>query len=159
MFVFFSSRRRQTRCALVTGVQTCALPISAAWVISLPNSTVPAKISSSTGSARASSTAASPRRQRIRRKTVPKGLALQADIGVVVGMVGRRQAANDLCVDGGLRRRADLFGNEHLDEPAAARIRAVPAPIVGDAVPQRHLQAPPRGTVPRDRPARLPAAR
>src|SRR3546814_7304524 len=27
-FVFFLSRRRQTRCALVTGVQTCALPIS-----------------------------------------------------------------------------------------------------------------------------------
>src|SRR3546814_10800124 len=26
----FSSRRRHTRCALVTGVQTCALPI---WVI------------------------------------------------------------------------------------------------------------------------------
>src|SRR3546814_7340097 len=28
MFFFFSSRRRHTRCALVTGVQTCALPIS-----------------------------------------------------------------------------------------------------------------------------------
>src|SRR3546814_19732667 len=29
MYVFcFSSRRRHTRCALVTGVQTCALPIS-----------------------------------------------------------------------------------------------------------------------------------
>src|SRR3546814_10811714 len=27
---FFSSRRRHTRCALVTGVQTCALPI---WVL------------------------------------------------------------------------------------------------------------------------------
>src|SRR3546814_6572617 len=27
---FFSSRRRHTRCALVTGVQTCALPISPA---------------------------------------------------------------------------------------------------------------------------------
>src|SRR3546814_10081226 len=27
---FFSSRRRHTRCALVTGVQTCALPILAA---------------------------------------------------------------------------------------------------------------------------------
>src|SRR3546814_6292967 len=27
VFFFFSSRRRQTRCALVTGVQTCALPI------------------------------------------------------------------------------------------------------------------------------------
>src|SRR3546814_4922998 len=34
-FFFFSSRRRHTRCALVTGVQTCALPIldeaAAAW--------------------------------------------------------------------------------------------------------------------------------
>src|SRR3546814_3396134 len=28
VFVFFTSRRRHTRCALVTGVQTCALPIS-----------------------------------------------------------------------------------------------------------------------------------
>src|SRR3546814_2319847 len=28
-FFFFSSRRRHTRCALVTGVQTCALPI---WI-------------------------------------------------------------------------------------------------------------------------------
>src|SRR3546814_7354274 len=29
IFLFFSSRRRHTRCALVTGVQTCALPIYA----------------------------------------------------------------------------------------------------------------------------------
>src|SRR3546814_7715811 len=29
MVFVFSSRRRHTRCALVTGVQTCALPISA----------------------------------------------------------------------------------------------------------------------------------
>src|SRR3546814_15888330 len=29
VFFFFSSRRRHTRCALVTGVQTCALPILA----------------------------------------------------------------------------------------------------------------------------------
>src|SRR3546814_6453659 len=29
---FFSSRRRHTRCALVTGVRTCALPSSAASV-------------------------------------------------------------------------------------------------------------------------------
>src|SRR3546814_5240054 len=28
---FFSSRRRHTRCALVTGVQTCALPICEGW--------------------------------------------------------------------------------------------------------------------------------
>src|SRR3546814_5834391 len=30
LFFFFSSRRRHTRCALVTGVQTCALPI---WTV------------------------------------------------------------------------------------------------------------------------------
>src|SRR3546814_8692920 len=30
---FFSSRRRHTRCALVTGVQTCALPISREYYI------------------------------------------------------------------------------------------------------------------------------
>src|SRR3546814_17294817 len=29
MYFFFSSRRRHTRCELVTGVQTCALPICA----------------------------------------------------------------------------------------------------------------------------------
>src|SRR3546814_5559605 len=30
----FSSRRRHTRCALVTGVQTCALPISrTTWIV------------------------------------------------------------------------------------------------------------------------------
>src|SRR3546814_10077840 len=33
---FFSSRRRHTRCALVTGVQTCALPIFAATSIPRP---------------------------------------------------------------------------------------------------------------------------
>src|SRR3546814_2086080 len=27
LYFFFSSRRRHTRCAVVTGVQTCALPI------------------------------------------------------------------------------------------------------------------------------------
>src|SRR3546814_8545509 len=32
MLFFFSSRRRHTRCALVTGVQTCALPISGGMV-------------------------------------------------------------------------------------------------------------------------------
>src|SRR3546814_4228006 len=32
LLFFFSSRRRHTRCALVTGVQTCALPISKADV-------------------------------------------------------------------------------------------------------------------------------
>src|SRR3546814_16474459 len=33
MLCFFSSRRRHTRCALVTGVQTCALPICGAYLL------------------------------------------------------------------------------------------------------------------------------
>src|SRR3546814_4746260 len=33
VFFFFSSRRRHTRCALVTGVQTCALPIWYRFVV------------------------------------------------------------------------------------------------------------------------------
>src|SRR3546814_18411420 len=37
MCFFFSSRRRHTRCALVTGVQTCALPISADNVLLTPS--------------------------------------------------------------------------------------------------------------------------
>src|SRR3546814_5271694 len=36
MYFFFSSRRRHTRCALVTGVQTCALPIYPAMLIGVP---------------------------------------------------------------------------------------------------------------------------
>src|SRR3546814_4673720 len=35
MFFFFSSRRRHTSCALVTGVQTCALPILQAELTAL----------------------------------------------------------------------------------------------------------------------------
>src|SRR3546814_13980470 len=42
MLFFFSSRRRHTRCALVTGVQTCALPICSC---ALTAGTVPAATS------------------------------------------------------------------------------------------------------------------
>src|SRR3546814_19924947 len=46
MFFFFSSRRRHTRCALVTGVQTCALPISSAResAVQLPETLAPAPL-------------------------------------------------------------------------------------------------------------------
>src|SRR3546814_7267248 len=40
IFFFFSSRRRHTRCALVTGVQTCALPISVATSLWIATSAV-----------------------------------------------------------------------------------------------------------------------
>src|SRR3546814_10545339 len=36
LIFFFSSRRRHTRCALVTGVQTCALPIYRSNTIKVP---------------------------------------------------------------------------------------------------------------------------
>src|SRR3546814_7593175 len=48
---FFSSRRRHTRCALVTGVQTCALPIywplcqHCRWPRCSMNATTPARLS------------------------------------------------------------------------------------------------------------------
>src|SRR3546814_1462727 len=45
LFFFFSSRRRHTRCALGTGVQTCALPISptaSLATISSPDAVTPA---------------------------------------------------------------------------------------------------------------------
>src|SRR5881628_2819308 len=48
LFFFFSSRRRHTRCQSVTGVQTCALPISAE-----PAKTVAAERSDALASANA----------------------------------------------------------------------------------------------------------
>src|SRR3546814_3436211 len=36
IFFFFSSRRRHTSCALVTGVQTCALPIYSCYSSDVP---------------------------------------------------------------------------------------------------------------------------
>src|SRR3546814_7421848 len=42
LFFFFSSRRRHTRCALVTGVQTCALPISLGVCLGEHRDAVPA---------------------------------------------------------------------------------------------------------------------
>src|SRR3546814_9454809 len=38
---FFSSRRRHTICALVTGVQTCALPIWTHWLVAKLQLTAP----------------------------------------------------------------------------------------------------------------------
>src|SRR3546814_9056772 len=52
---FFSSRRRHTRCALVTGVQTCALPISPPRKKKRPGAFAPDR--------RRSSCAGSPRRR------------------------------------------------------------------------------------------------
>src|SRR3546814_2958238 len=47
-YFVFSSRRRHTRCALVTGVQTCALPICRAAFATLAYQTITAPGSAST---------------------------------------------------------------------------------------------------------------
>src|SRR3546814_6315420 len=49
LILFFSSRRRHTSCALVTGVQTCALPISSP---ASPAGLAPASVSPSARIAR-----------------------------------------------------------------------------------------------------------
>src|SRR3546814_11315440 len=46
---FFSSRRRHTRCALVTGVQTCALPI---WTLLVLDASLPAGLIEGSGTIR-----------------------------------------------------------------------------------------------------------
>src|SRR3546814_19337535 len=87
MYVFFfSSRRRHTRCALVTGVQTCALPISSSRPPASPPSS-PATTTgtaSGAGSARTAAGAASVRAmagtrsesaRRERRRVMAQGLS------------------------------------------------------------------------------------
>src|SRR3546814_19305393 len=59
---FFSSRRRHTRCALVTGVQTCALPISPSPTLS--------RLSTSASTARRRSPTCSSRKLRLVRRAV-----------------------------------------------------------------------------------------
>src|SRR3546814_14326305 len=63
VYFFFSSRRRHTRCALVTGVQTCALPILPAIDATPIPLAVPPKGLSRPESA--ASLLAMPRRQRL----------------------------------------------------------------------------------------------
>src|SRR3546814_6016469 len=65
---FFSSRRRHTRCALVTGVQTCALPIS-------PSAPLQARRARRR---RASRSATCPHRSRLQARRVAEASSLGA---------------------------------------------------------------------------------
>src|SRR3546814_16244469 len=76
----FSSRRRHTRCALVTGVQTCALPISARNPRTAPHATAPR----SRGCAAARDTWRSPKsppRGRSEARRVGKEVSVRVDLG------------------------------------------------------------------------------
>src|SRR3546814_5085756 len=71
---FFSSRRRHTRCALVTGVQTCALPIS-------PMSNFTIDTPSFSGSPLRAKVTMFGASVQPRRPCAPGGLAPKAEIG------------------------------------------------------------------------------
>src|SRR3546814_6206281 len=77
LLCFFSSRRRHTMCALVTGVQTCALPISA----------------SGFSAAAASSTARSRRALRISVRSGCTSIPGCAATHSVIGIIGEQTIA------------------------------------------------------------------
>src|SRR3546814_8789154 len=96
LFFFFSSRRRHTRCALVTGVQTCALPIYRGASRGLPIASSALKIH---------------RDDRCREILAPMAL---------IALVG----ASETLPDGSLRALVTVAG-ETLTERQAARLADV----------------------------------
>src|SRR3546814_3825655 len=84
---FFSSRRRHTRCALVTGVQTCALPIFAEKVEG--EMSVEAKFS--TDDAQELQLPQSPKRQWFR---LPRRMLVG---GVLLVKIGRASCRERVC--------------------------------------------------------------
>src|SRR3546814_9073258 len=72
---FFSSRRRHTRCALVTGVQTCALPIYAECAAVIASRLAPTVF-----------------RVLRRRCTRPKNLWEQSLLAIAAGQLAERKS-------------------------------------------------------------------
>src|SRR3546814_1531383 len=101
--VFFASRRRHTRCALVTGVQTCALPISLRATATAPC----AKTSASAKPSPTPAPAARPARSRcIRSTTQGRGVRRFR------GFAARGRSQSRPCRSGGSRelfRRGALW--------------------------------------------------
>src|SRR3546814_19672201 len=124
LFFFFSSRRRHTRCALVTGVQTCALPI---WRLALSGRSgrgfvaVPADAAELRGPL----VLASPRRQ--------SAVAVARDLADAAQRAGgiRRVDADHA---GGAHPR-DRSGGEHAPALGPRPAHPPPAPARGDPVP------------------------
>src|SRR3546814_9704524 len=89
---FFSSRRRHTRCALVTGVQTCALPIS-----SLPTYT-PNKLTGSNPTTRRN--AVTYNLYELGSTFKPLSIGAAIDAGTVTSMARRYDATAPLPIAG-----------------------------------------------------------
>src|SRR3546814_1138960 len=128
---FFSSRRRHTRCALVTGVQTCALPISVGPAVAAPP---PSGIKSITGSAEPISAAERQARiaraQRLMRESglsallIEPGARLVYFTGVQWGRSERLTAAV-LPVEGEIAVVTPFF-----EEPSVRESLGVPAAVL-----------------------------
>src|SRR3546814_18845006 len=97
--MFFSSRRRHTRCALVTGVQTCALPI----YIPLAN----AQAIAMTNGVFAVVLAALFLRERFGAADVAAGALCLAGAVVVAGQIGRASCRDRVCQYVQISRVAD----------------------------------------------------
>src|SRR3546814_8621549 len=88
---FFSSRRRHTRCALVTGVQTCALPIYAGVIFDME----PTRDTGSTGVNSVRSRALSAASEILASRGVDE-LSLRA-IAENAGEIGRASCRERVC--------------------------------------------------------------
>src|SRR3546814_3757443 len=107
LFIFFSSRRRHTRCALVTGVQTCALPIFKVLVLALIGSPVMAQTACpqgvSAGSAQCGPSSLTAPMPEVSKPAVPQvkwadswgAIAIddiRGEAGIVTGFPSKRKA-------------------------------------------------------------------
>src|SRR3546814_4198198 len=87
VFFFFSSRRRHTRCALVTGVQTCALPILP------PNSGTDARTSDDSSARRPGAHFCGVAAKRQRRRSPETGRAAPEITGAAQYLLGAETGA------------------------------------------------------------------
>src|SRR3546814_11435570 len=115
MVFFFSSRRRHTSCALVTGVQTCALPIYLGGGMGVPyfpgDAAVDAK---AVGDALAATLEARDAALADSRFAMELGRWLVAEAGVyLTRIVDRKQSHGEtfLVTDGGLHHQLAASGN------------------------------------------------
>src|SRR3546814_6321139 len=105
---FFSSRRRHTRCALVTGVQTCALPIfigrSAAGSRIAPDVPVATRIV--------------PRRSALNKPGVPVRAVVRYEVQqqLQTALVGRSQQGIEILQRPEARIDAAIRSEEHTSE-------------------------------------------
>src|SRR3546814_2649898 len=110
-FFFFSSRRRHTRCALVTGVQTCALPILRIEIIALAVAIQPHALLVAPVEELAERVGARLRHRLVERLGAAGDLAVLTVLLAALGLAVREKAAPLVEVE---QRPADQIGRAHV---------------------------------------------